>query len=113
MTRSLPSRASLAILLADHKGKITSEESASPHAMEKETKPNLPPCWVTEIPPSFSPSKTHGWEESLDLASGHEFTFSPNFLLTGKESIFPFYWRLSLELLAFELWAARLEFINT
>ena len=44
MTRSLPSRASLAILLADHESKITSEESASPHAMEKETKPNLPSC---------------------------------------------------------------------
>ena len=44
MTGSLPSRASLAILQAGHAGKITSEESASPHAMEKEAKPSLPPC---------------------------------------------------------------------
>ena len=43
MASSLPPTAPLAILQADHAGKITSEESASLHAMENDAEPNLLP----------------------------------------------------------------------
>ena len=62
MTSSLPSTPPLAILQADHSGKIT---SASLLAMESDAEHNLLHQWFTEIISPFFPLKTIMTEQNL------------------------------------------------
>ena len=102
MTSSLPSAVGpLAILQAEYmakKKKKKSEESSSQSACNKEWCRIQPPASMIHWN-SFpvSPLKNcHGWAESLELASEHESTFSPQISGFSEESNLPFYKHLPL-----------------
>lgn len=105
----LPSPAPLAILQADHVGKLTSEESASLHAMESDAEPHLLPQYFTEIlpPPFFSPLKTITAEQ--DLWSGSWDTSVPSLQIASlsDKNNFPSYWHLP-----FPHWLLSRELLN-
>ena len=72
----------LAILQADHSGKITSEERVSQSARFGEWCRTQPPASMIHwdsFPNSIFPFENcHGWAESSELVSGHESTISPD-----------------------------------
>lgn len=104
MTSSLPTTVLLAIL-QDHLGKITSKDSASPHAMKNDTEPQ-PPALMIHLDSScfFSFKNWHSWAESLELVLGHEFTFSPDCQLFWLER-FSFLLTFASQIIAF--WAVQ------
>ena len=66
MSSSLPASGPLAILQADHTGKITSEDCQdSLHARENDAESNLLPQRFTEILPLFFPLKTVMTEQNI------------------------------------------------
>ena len=97
MTSSLPTTAPLAILQADHMGKITSEERVSLYVMEDDTESNLLPWWFTEILPPFLPLKTVTAEQNFQSQSWDMSPPSPQIASFSDWTIFPFYWHLPLD----------------
>ena len=116
MTSSLPPTAPLEILQADPAGNITFEERVSQPACNREGCRAQPPAlWFAEIPTHphcVFPLKTVMAEQKLWSWSQDTSPPFPQTAGFSDYSNFPFYRRLPLELLAFEGWAADLEFSN-